>query len=210
MTRQAAEDHLQVPPLTKGAQRIVEVASDLFYERGIHAVGVDTIAAESGVTKRTLYDRFGSKDTLVVVYLQARHRTWWARMEQRVAESEPPAVMALFDAYVEDAPATGRGCAFLNAAGELPKGHPAHEVVRAHKLVVRDRIADLVRTDVPDADDPDAIADHVFLLLEGAISHMGIEGDERLFAAARSAAAIVVRSTTAEARRPRGKATLDV
>ncbi|MDQ4084268.1 MAG: TetR/AcrR family transcriptional regulator, partial [Actinomycetota bacterium] len=58
----------QQRPLTPGAQRILDVASELFYWRGIHAVGVDTIAAESGVTKRTLYDRFGSKDGLVVAY----------------------------------------------------------------------------------------------------------------------------------------------
>lgn len=52
-------------PLTPAAQRILDTASALFYARGINAVGVDTIAAESGVTKRTLYDRFGSKDQLL-------------------------------------------------------------------------------------------------------------------------------------------------
>ena len=66
--------------LTPGARRILDVASALFYERGIHAVGVDTIAAESGVTKRTLYDRFGSKDALVVAYLAERDRRWRERV----------------------------------------------------------------------------------------------------------------------------------
>ena len=76
--------------LTPRARRILEVASRLFYLHGIHAVGVDTIAAESGVTKRTLYDRFGSKDALVTAYLQERHDTWWARLEQRLASASRP------------------------------------------------------------------------------------------------------------------------
>ena len=62
--------------LTPRAQRILDVASTLFYERGIHAVGVDTIAEAAGVTKRTLYDRFGSKESLVVAYLRQREEKW--------------------------------------------------------------------------------------------------------------------------------------
>ena len=65
--------------LTPGARSILDVGSALFYENGIHAVGVDTIASESGVTKPILYKNFGSKDGLVVAYLANRHRWWWAR-----------------------------------------------------------------------------------------------------------------------------------
>jgi len=78
------------PRLTPGARRILEVASALFYRHGIHAIGVDTIAAESGVTKRTLYDRFGSKDELVAAYLRARDERWRARVVAAVeAETDP-------------------------------------------------------------------------------------------------------------------------
>ena len=78
------------PRLTPGARRILEVASALFYRHGIHAIGVDTIAAESGVTKRTLYDRFGSKDELVATYLRARDERWRARVVAAVeAETDP-------------------------------------------------------------------------------------------------------------------------
>jgi AcrR family transcriptional regulator len=80
--------------LTPGARRILDVASELFYAHGIHAVGVDTIAAESGVTKRTLYDRFGSKDELVAAYLRARDERWRARVTAAVeafAELDDPA-----------------------------------------------------------------------------------------------------------------------
>ncbi|SCG72402.1 transcriptional regulator, TetR family [Micromonospora humi] len=174
-----------MPTLTPGARRILQVASELFYRRGIHAVGVDTIAAESGLTKRTLYDRFGSKEKLVTVYLQARHEAWWARLEQRIAEARAPRVLAVFDAYLGDPLATDRGCAFLNAAGELPVGHPAHRVVRAHKQAVRRRLAELLQGEV---DDPDATADHLFLLLEGGVAHRGVDRHDHLLSAARTMA----------------------
>lgn len=183
-----ASAELVVPEMTPGAQRILAVASDLFYRRGIHAVGVDTIAAESGITKRTLYDRFGSKDHLVEVYLQARHAAWWVRLEERLAEAPRPRVLAVFDAYVDDPLPSDRGCGFLNAAGELPSEHPAQAVVRAHKRAVRRLLAELVREERPDLEDPDGTADEVFLLLEGSIAHRGLGDGDALMRRARERA----------------------
>ncbi|UFU05377.1 TetR/AcrR family transcriptional regulator [Ruania halotolerans] len=177
------------PRLTPGAARILEVASDLFYARGIHAVGVDTIAAESGVTKRTLYDRFGSKEALVAAYLQRRHARWWERFEQRIEAARPPRALAVFDAYERDAPSVQRGCAFLNAAGELPEDHPGYEVIREHKRAVRRRIGELIEADRPEAGDPEQLADHVFLLAEGAVAQRGIDGSAQQLRTARAAAA---------------------
>lgn len=176
---------LDVSDLTPGAQRILEVASDLFYRHGIHAVGVDTIAAESGITKRTLYDRFGSKDNLVAVYLKARHAAWWGRLEQRLAEAAAPRTLAVFDAYAQDPLPSDRGCAFLNAAGELPPDHPAQPVIRAHKRAVRALLADLVREDRPGLVEPDGTADELFLLLEGSVAHRGIDEGSTLTVRAR-------------------------
>lgn len=180
------EQVLQLPQLTPGAQRILDAATRLFYRHGIHAVGVDTIAAESGVTKRTLYDRFGSKDQLVAAYLQARHQSWWERLEGRLARGGETPVLALFDSYVEDSGATDRGCAFLNAAAELPRDHPAHRVVRAHKHAVLERLAELLEAG-PGAptEGVRVLAQEIYLLLEGAIAHRGIDGDDRLLRRAR-------------------------
>jgi AcrR family transcriptional regulator len=175
-TQQSREQTQQESPrLTPGARRILDVASRLFYERGLHAVGVDTIAAESGVTKRTLYDRFGSKDVLVQSYLQRRHDAWWDRLEQRLATAEPPRALAFFDAYAHDAPSTERGCAFLNAAAELPSDHPGWQVVRDHKRAVRRRLRELLVEE--GYDDADALAGHLFLLLEGGVAHRGLDRD---------------------------------
>ena len=190
---------LQVPSLTPGAQRILEVASELFYRQGIHAVGVDTIAAESGVTKRTLYDRYGSKDQLVAVYLQARHQRWWTRMEQRLQQEPQAPVLALFDSYVGDSEATGRGCAFLNAAAELSVEHPAYRVVRAHKHAVLDRLVDLLHDGTADRGSAVALAQEIYLLLEGAIAHRGIDGDDRLLTRAREAIARLIADRSPDA-----------
>src|SRR4051794_10661126 len=68
------------PVLTAAGGRLLEAASALFYRRGIRAVGVDLVADEAGTTKKTLYDRFGSKDELVALYLRRRARRWHAHL----------------------------------------------------------------------------------------------------------------------------------
>lgn len=80
--------------MTPGARRALDAASRLFYEHGIHAVGVDRIAAEAGVTKKTLYDRFGSKEQIVVEYLAGRDERWRALLDERLAAapSSPPSM----------------------------------------------------------------------------------------------------------------------
>ncbi|MFC7343075.1 TetR/AcrR family transcriptional regulator [Saccharopolyspora griseoalba] len=171
-----AHEVADIHELTPRSRRILEVASELFYDRGIHAVGVDTIAAESGVTKRTLYNNFGSKHALVAAYLKNRHGEWWQALEERLAAAEPPRALTLFDVYAEDARTITRGCAFLNAAAELSAEHPAYAIIRNHKQAVEDRLRELIAEDRPAADDPQRLARHLFLLLEGAFAHHGIHG----------------------------------
>lgn len=164
--------------LTPGARQILDVASLLFYEQGIHTVGVDTIAAESGVSKPILYKNFGSKDGLVVAYLLNRHRWWWALLEEEVDRAESPRALAFFAVYAADHGNGRRGCAFLNAAAELADEHPAHEVIRYHKHSVCDRLEELVKEDVSPETDHRLLANHLFLLLEGAFAHRPIYGTD--------------------------------
>lgn len=177
--------------LTPGAQRILKVASELFYDHGIHAVGVDRIAAESGVTKRTLYNNFGSKDALVAAYLRNRHERWWARLEERIAAAGSPRALVFFDVYTEDALVVRRGCAFLNAAAELSSDHPAHAIIRLHKRAVEERLGELIRADLPAAADPERLARHLFLLAEGAFAHHGVSGEPLLSEAREIAAGLL-------------------
>ncbi|KID28509.1 transcriptional regulator, TetR family [Prauserella sp. Am3] len=179
--------------LTPGARRILEVASHLFYEQGIHAVGVDTIAAQSQVTKPILYKNFGNKDGLVTAYLRHRHDTWWAALEAAIAATDAPRALAFFDVYAEDAKTITRGCAYLNAAAELSEDHPAYPVIRHHKHAVCSRLADLITEDLPHVAQPKLLADHLFLLLEGAFAHHRIYGADLLIEA-RATAETLLRS----------------
>lgn len=169
---------------TPAGRVLLERASELFYEQGITAVGVAGIADAAGVTKKTLYDCFGSKSALVTAYLQQRHDRWWAHLQERLAHD--PSVLAVFDAYRED-PAfeTARGCGFQRAAAELPDDHPGRAVITAHKQAVRAEIGRLVGDD--------ALADHLFLLLEGAAARRGVEGTTAGLDAARKVASGLVR-----------------
>ncbi|WP_433800376.1 TetR/AcrR family transcriptional regulator [Actinomycetospora sp. CA-084318] len=180
--------------LTPGARRILEVASALFYERGIHAVGVDTIAAESGVTKRTLYDRFGSKDALVVAYLAERDRRWRDRVVAALdaAPADPPArVDAVFEVLAAWTAESGRGCSFINAAAEFPDpDHPARTLVREEKQWLRERFVDAL-AGVPDAE---RVAETLLLLHEGAFVVLSAAQDPDAVAQARRAARSLVES----------------
>lgn len=176
-------------PLTPGARRILDVASELFYSRGIHAVGVDTIAAESGVTKRTLYDRFGSKDGLLLAYLQVRDRRWRELIDTCLAAEKDPLqrVLVPFDALAEWLPHSGRGCSFVNAFAELPEpDHPGRQVIVAEKKWLRGLFHELVTE--ADAASPDELAGQLFCLHEGAIVSYSITNHSGAAASARAAA----------------------
>jgi AcrR family transcriptional regulator len=179
--------------LTPGAQRILDVASELFYWRGIHAVGVDTIAAESGVTKRTLYDRFGSKDGLVVAYLQARDRRWRDLIEARLRAVTDPMgrVLAPFDVLPGWLLPSSRGCGFVNAFAELSDPeHPGHKVVVDEKQWLRDLFHRLlVEAGVGDAA---TLAVQLLSLHEGAIVSYSIVDEAGAATAARAAARTLI------------------
>lgn len=180
--------------LTPGAQRILEVASRLFYEQGIHAVGVDTIAAESGVTKRTLYDRFGSKDGLVTTYLRARDRRWRARIADRLEETGSDAVARVlvpFDVLPGWLTECPRGCSFINAFPELPDvDHPGRQVIETEKRWLLEHFrASLAEAGI---ERPDQLAAQLLSLHEGAIVAFSIVGVARAAEAAHAAARTLV------------------
>ncbi len=131
-------------PLTPAGERLVQAASDLFYNRGIRAVGVDLIAEVAGTTKKTLSDRFGSKDGLVVLYLRRRQDRWREFVtrylaEQPAGESATHPALGVLDALELWMAEQHRGCAFVNAYAELGgTDHPGVEVIRAEKQWTHD------------------------------------------------------------------------
>ncbi|WP_328773790.1 TetR/AcrR family transcriptional regulator [Streptomyces sp. NBC_00286] len=163
-------------PLTPGARRALAAAGRLFYEHGIHAVGVDLIAAEAGVTKKTLYDRFGSKEQIVVEYLADRDERWRAFLAPRLesASTAEGRVLAVFDASRDWMEAHGsRGCSMVNAHAEIDDpAHPAYAVITGQKAWMLTLFTDLVHPLGPAA--PDSLARTLMLLHEGALVAHGL------------------------------------
>ncbi|MBA4011040.1 MAG: TetR family transcriptional regulator [Phenylobacterium sp.] len=161
--------------------RIFEAARDMFYRKGIRAVGVESIAAEAGATKMSLYRNFPSKDELVAAVLREQSKEGWAWWEEIIARFDTPRAQleGLFDAFAESSQT--HGCALCNAAVELHEpDHPAFLVAKAHKMETRRRLIELARA-AGAADDE--LGDGLLLLLEG--SHMaritlGGEGPDRM------------------------------
>lgn len=177
-----------LPALTAAGTRLLDAASELFYLRGVRAVGVDLIAETAGTTKKTLYDRFGSKDALVALYLLRRAHRWRAHLLVRLADGGVPAgsagpggadaVLLVFDALESWMGAQRRGCAFVNAYAELGDGdHPAVPVIRAEKAWMR-HLFDVLTGDP-------ALGAHVHLLYEGTLVVLTAGADPQAAAEAR-------------------------
>lgn len=181
------------PPSTPAGWRLLRAAAGLFYLHGINAVGVAWIAAEAGVTKKTLYDCFGSKDGIVSAYLWQRHLDWQQILEELLAQGGPTP-LAVFDSYLVHLESGTRvnGCGFVNAAADLPGDHPAMVIIRAHKAQVRRRIDDLLSTAAKPSPTLGRTGAHLFYLLEGATAEAGLLADLAPIRAAREIAASLV------------------
>ncbi|WP_256727389.1 TetR/AcrR family transcriptional regulator [Streptomyces acidiscabies] len=185
--------------LTPAGVRILETASRLFYELGIRAVGVEAIAEEAGVTKKTLYDRFGSKDDLILAYLRARDGLWRSTLVKYVNESDGPPEKkllatfgALHDWMHERNP---RGCAFVNAHVELPGDHPGQEIAREQKAWMLAYMEDLAAE--AGAESPDVLAAQLLILHEGACIANSMRSVDDAARHAEQAAAILIEQALA-------------
>ena len=178
-------------PLTAAGERLAETASRLFYAHGIRAVGVELIAADAGTTKKTLYDRFGSKDALVSLYLRRRAQTWQTTVLSHLAAVPAPGprrVLTVYDALEAWLGEQWRGCAFVNAYAEVGgTDHPALGVVRAEKSWMRALFTALVHEAGYDA--TDRLGAQLHLLYEGAIVALTAGDEADALAHAREAAA---------------------
>jgi AcrR family transcriptional regulator len=166
-------------------KRIFDAAADLFYRKGIRAVGVETIAQEANATKMSLYRNFPSKDELVAEWLREHDARFWRNWEaMSLRHPDDPrkqlkAAFALLTRHVSDPGA--RGCPMANAAVEITeKDHPARKVIETHKVRLRAQLARLCVS--AGASDPGLLADQLFLLMEGAqvtTMILGVRGPAR-------------------------------
>jgi len=178
MKRRIAIEPGSAPP----RERILAVARDLFYREGIHAVGVDAIAEAAGTNKMTLYRHFASKDALIAACLEqlvAEFEAAWDGTAAACAD-DPLAQLKSWMRHVAEFKMSqaDRGCAFVNAAAELPdKEHPARRIIEQYKTRHREKLIALCEK--AGLTEPDLLADKMFLLCEGArvsIQCMGANG----------------------------------
>jgi AcrR family transcriptional regulator len=175
-------------------QRILEAAGRLFYRDGVRPVAMDAVAETAGVTKRTLYYHFDSKDDLVVAYLRhigERLDASLARAMSRRGGSAMERLVGLFDdlegRFARD---EFRGCPFMNVAAELADSAQARAEAAAYKERRRAWFEGVVRE--LGVRDPVALSEQLLLLTDGAIAIWLVQRDPRAAARAREAALVLL------------------
>ena len=168
-------------------ERILETADRLFYLRGIRAIGVDTITAEIGISKRTLYNHFPSKDALITAYLERRS-------VQRPPSDKSPVeqILGIFDSLERRFSAKDfRGCPFVNAVAEVgTESKSVRKIAVAFKESRRLWFRDLlIQIGVGD---PEGLATQLVLLVDGSIAQDLVRDDPKMARAAKEAAKVLL------------------
>jgi AcrR family transcriptional regulator len=167
---------------------VVDVATRLFYAHGIRAVGIDRVATEANVTTATLYRLFGSKDGLVVAYLEAADTRWFDWFEQ-TAGNDAGALESFFEELEEQTGAVDyRGCPFRMALAEYPTdASGVHQVATSNKRRTRQRFYEIVTA--AGNSNPARAADQLMVLVDGICA----SATERSPASARGVATVLIR-----------------
>ncbi len=172
-------------------QRLLQATEQLIYSGGIHATGMDLIVKTSAVARKSVYQHFPNKQALVAAALQARDERWmqWFIDATSVADSPRARLLSMFDALRDWFASDGfRGCAFLNAAGEIgDDASPIVAVARTHKARLLAYVRELTRAAA--LPDPDEAALQWLVLIDGAIAVALVSRDPAIADSARRAAA---------------------
>lgn len=170
--------------------RILAAADTLFYGKGIHSVGVEALAAKAGVTKRTLYHHFASKDDLIAAYIEGRIARFTVHTDRPPRDQILRAFSQLGKTLRDD---SFRGCAFINAAAELAdRNHPGVMVAMRAKDARQAWFRSLA--ELGNAPHPDALAAQLAILFDGTIAQFLVRRDAAVADAAREAASMLLDS----------------
>lgn len=154
-------------------QQLIDCAMRLFYQHGIHAIGINEVLKSSGIAKKTLYNHFESKEALVLATLEQRHHlfiSWLSRCLENAQTNEQltERLFSALDQWINnkvEVLGDFRGCYFINTAAEFGElTSPINQLCQRHKLAVKA----LLKQSLNDADD--AAVERLFLLSEGIIS----------------------------------------
>ena len=181
-------------------ERLLQAANELFYEEGVHTVGIDRVIERAGVAKATLYSAFGSKDELIRAYLVG----WATTRKERIAramervDSPRERVFAIFDLLGESASRPNyHGCAFMNASAEAPADSPILEASNEYRGWIRNLFTELAQE--AGAAEPEKLGRQLHLLYDGANVSARMDHDPNAAATARVMAEALIDAATSSA-----------
>lgn len=181
---------------------LIDVALDLFYERGYHATSVDDIIQAAGVAKMTLYNNFGSKQDLVIAAMRRRDEQFRAALRRAIAQRDTAEakLLAAFDLLDEFIVQRDfNGCIFINTAGEFNvPDHPVHRLAAEHKRMVCELLIE--EASRAGARDPTGVAEQLMLIFDGALVTAQVSGVGEVIAHSQRLAQLVVSSALGDLR----------
>ena len=169
-------------------ERLLAAANELFYDEGVHTVGIDRVIERAGVAKASLYNTFGSKDELVRAYLEQRGAGTLDRITRYLQRYDTPRdrLLGVFEAQGEMFARPGyRGCAFASASAESP-GEAVSQATDTYRAAVRDLLTGLARE--AGAPDPELLGQQLHMIYDGASLSARMDRDPSASAASRAAA----------------------
>ena len=189
--------------MSEKRQQLVETAFKLFYRKGVHAVGINEILAETGIAKKTLYHHFSSKSELISAVVTYRDQCFcnWLEGELNKAKPGMARIEALFDALDDwfndrtEVLLSFRGCFFINVSGEYSDPEdPLHQQCLRHKNNIAELIKAQVSTLNVDVEQIQPLTDSLCLLKEGSIVLAHVQGDRCAAQKAKLTAEILVKA----------------
>lgn len=162
-------------------ERLIDAATELFFQHGFHAVGLDQILGEVGVTKTTFYNHFDSRDALIEAVIarqdQIELTDWWSRIAEWAGDDPRAQLEAIFEVmHAWLGGESFRGCLFIAAAVEFPNPHdPAHSAAARHMQRLCKEIEK--RAAAAGARDPQALAEDMMTLILGALTQRLVNND---------------------------------
>ncbi|SDN26968.1 TetR/AcrR family transcriptional regulator [Streptomyces wuyuanensis] len=175
---------------TKSEERILAAAAELFYSHGLRGVGIDQVLAVSGVAKSTLYVHFRTKEELIAAYLRKTDDSWMAQLQEaaaRAGDGPREHLVGLFDALTDAFDRHGFfGCPFVSAAVETDLDSEARAITLQHTRRRQAWLTEL--SEQAGAQSPRALARHIGLLIDGALTSGRLLQDRAVVEDAKSAA----------------------
>ncbi|PSL47896.1 TetR family transcriptional regulator [Chitinophaga niastensis] len=148
-------------------QRLLDTATELFYNQGYHATGINQVIQEAGVARASLYLHYESKESLLMAFLNHRHDVWFAALKTFTDRVNKPRekILAAFDFLLDiNEKENFRGCAFLNILSETTEKDVAVlNIIQDHKKDLRAFLGDILTKE------KQSVKDHIYLLFESAI-----------------------------------------